>query len=42
MDKKIKFSNISKEFSGRIQILEDKKNGTYVKFGDYNSFGNEL
>ena len=42
MDKKIKFSNISKEFSGRIQILEDKKNGTYVKFGDYNSFPNDL
>jgi len=42
MDKKIKFSQISKEFSGRIQILEDKKNGTYVKFGDYNSFPNDL
>ena len=41
-NKKIKFSQISKEFSGRIQILEDKKNSQYVKFGDYNSFPNDL
>lgn len=41
-NKKIKFSQISKEFSGRIQILEDKKNKEYVKFGDYNAFPNDL
>ena len=42
MDKKIKFANIAKEYNGRIQILEDKKNSQYVKFGDYNSFPNDL
>jgi len=41
-NKKINFSQISKEFSGRIQILEDKRGSEYVKFGDYNSFPNNL
>ena len=41
-NKKINFSQISKEFSGRIQILEDKRGSEYVKFGDYNAFPNNL
>lgn len=45
MDKqhKIKFSNITKDVSGRVNMNEVYKKGDYyVKFGDYNSFPNEL
>ncbi len=38
---KIKFSNITKDFEGRVAITE-KKTDTYVKFGEYNSFPNDL
>ena len=38
---KLKFSAIKKEFSGRVSVLE-KKTDKYVKFGEYNSFPNEL
>lgn len=38
---KIKFSNISKKFSERVDIVE-KKTDKYVKFGEYNNFPNEL
>lgn len=38
---KLKFSAIKKEFSGRVSVTE-KKTDKYVKFGEYNSFPNEL
>jgi len=38
---KLKFSAIKKEFSGRVSVME-KKTDKYVKFGEYNSFPNEL
>ena len=38
---KIKFSNITKANSARVNILE-KKTDEYVKFGEYNNFPNEL
>ena len=38
---KIKFSNITKKFSERVYITEQKTN-EYVKFGEYNNFPNEL
>lgn len=41
MDKKLKFSNITRENMSRINILENKTN-EYVKFGEYNDFPEEL
>jgi len=41
MDKKIKFANIVKADSERVNILEEKTNH-YVKFGVYNDFPNSL
>ena len=38
---KLKFANINKEFNSRVNILE-KKTDQYVKFGQYNSFPNDL
>lgn len=38
---KLKFANINKEFSSRVNMLE-KKTDQYVKFGQYNSFPNDL
>ncbi len=38
---KLKFASINKELSGRVNILE-KKTDQYVKFGQYNSFPNDL
>ena len=38
---KLKFANIKKEFNSRINILE-KNTDQYVKFGQYNSFPNDL
>ena len=38
---KLKFANINKDGSNRVNILE-KKTDQYVKFGQYNSFPNDL
>jgi len=38
---KIKFANINKDLGQRIYVKEEKGN-QYVKFGEYNSFPNEL
>ena len=38
---KLKFANINKKGSARVNILE-KKTDQYVKFGEYNSFPNDL
>ena len=38
---KLKFANITKDNQARIDIFE-KKTNTYVKFGQYNSFPNDL
>ena len=38
---KLKFANIEKEFNSRINILE-KNTDRYIKFGQYNSFPNDL
>ena len=38
---KLKFANINKEGSNRVNILE-KKTDQYIKFGQYNSFPNDL
>ena len=38
---KLKFASINKDLSNRINILE-KKTDQYVKFGQYNSFPNDL
>ena len=38
---KLKFANITKDLSQRININE-KKDNQYVKFGDYNAFPNDL
>lgn len=38
---KIKFANITKDLDGRIYVKEEKGN-QYVKFGEYNSFPNQL
>ena len=38
---KLKFANINKELSGRVSMYE-KKTDQYVKFGQYNSFPNDL
>ena len=40
-DTKLKFANIYKDDKGRINIYE-KKTDQYVKFGNYNSFPNDL
>jgi len=41
MDKKLKFSNITRENMNRVFIKEDKAK-EYVKFGEYNDFPQEL
>ena len=41
MDKKLNFSAIKKQFSQRVNIVE-KKGNYYIKFGEYNSFPNQL
>ena len=38
---KLKFASINKDGSNRVNILE-KKTDQYVKFGQYNSFPNDL
>jgi hypothetical protein len=38
---KLKFASIGKDFDGRINMLE-KQTDQYVKFGNYNSFPNDL
>jgi len=38
---KLKFSAIKKEFSQRVSVVE-KKTDKYIKFGEYNSFPNDL
>lgn len=40
-NKKVKFSNITKDYGERVSLTEDKGKH-YVKFGEYNSFPNEL
>lgn len=40
-NKKLNFSAIKKQFSQRVNIVE-KKGNYYVKFGEYNSFPNQL
>ena len=41
MDKKLKFAAITRDFNGRVSLKEDKTKD-YVKFGEYNSFPDEL
>ena len=41
MDKKLKFANITREYDSRVSIKEDKTK-EYVKFGEYNSFPDDL
>ena len=38
---KIKFSNITKQLTDRVNIREEKGKN-FVKFGEYNSFPNQL
>ena len=38
---KLKFANITKDNKSRVDIYE-KKTNEYVKFGQYNSFPNDL
>ena len=40
-NKKLKFANIARDYTGRVAIKEDKTK-EYVKFGEYNDFPNSL